>query len=196
MTRHPRNFEAEDRLRLLPSNAGRDYEVLSEESCWVEKPDPAARRARDAADLTQAQARGLSPTQVERCGLAAALEDLTSQVELLHGVSCAFANDGPPLQLEPEVALHLYRIAQEAIHNAVLHGGADRIFVRLDGARDICQLVVEDNGRGFRPAECAPGPGLGLMEDRAAAIGGKFRISPRGENGTRIECGFCRTARR
>lgn len=143
-----------------------------------------------AIDMTRMHARGLCPVHVEQCGLHAALEDLVYQVQSLHNVQCRFENGGPPPEVEPEVALHLYRIAQEAINNAVRHGGANRIAVKLETAVPPLRLVVEDNGRGFNPA-ARPGNGnlgLRLMEHRSAIIGGNFSINPAQGGGVRVEC--------
>jgi signal transduction histidine kinase len=165
-------------------------QLRAEGSPWADRAGMIARHASDAIDLTRAQARGLCPLPVVECGLAAGLEDLASQVERIHGVACALATDGPPAALDSELSLHLYRIAQEAISNAVRHGGADRIFIRLDQSGPSGLLVVEDNGRGLRPGDAHFGLGLRLMAHRAAAIGGAVRILSRGSNGTRIEVNF------
>jgi PAS domain S-box-containing protein len=142
-----------------------------------------------AIDLTRLHARGLCPVPVEQSGLHDALADLASQVRRLHGVECHFENGGPPLAVAPDVALQLYRIAQEAIANAIRHGAADRIVVKLQTSAKPSSLVIEDNGHGFDPS-ARPGGGIGLhlMEHRAAYIGADFRIAPHPRGGMRVEC--------
>lgn len=166
-------------------------QLKSDRSPQAEKANHIAGLVNAALERTRLLARGLCPVQVEQSGLYAALQDLAFQVERLHGVSCQFSNGGPHFAFEPDTALHLYRIAQEAVHNAIRHGGANQILVKLEAAARPPRLLVEDNGRGFDPLETRHRGGLGLhlMRQRAALIGGVVHIGPRaGERGTRVEC--------
>jgi signal transduction histidine kinase len=166
-------------------------QLKAEHSGHADKAHHIAGLVNAALERTRLLARGLCPVQVEQSGLYAALQDLAYQVERLHGVSCQFSNGGPHLALEPDSAVHLYRIAQEAVHNAIRHGRADRILVKLETQIRPPRLLVEDNGAGFDPAEPRHRAGLGLhlMRQRASLIGGVFRIGPRGSQpGTRVEC--------
>ncbi len=139
-------------------------------------------------DMTRGLARGLCPVQIEVGSLCSALEDFTYQVQRLHRVKCRFHATGSPLRLEQRVALHLYRIAQEAVNNALRHSSADEILVTLDRA----YLAIEDNGCGFDPAALSDNRRLGLrlMEYRSALVGGVFNISRRPAGGMRVECLF------
>ncbi|QYM79033.1 response regulator [Horticoccus luteus] len=143
-------------------------------------------------ELTRALARGLCPVQVEQNGLPAALEDLAYQVQRLQGVQCHFDAIGPTRLIEPNIALHLYRITQEAVNNAVRHGAAQQIDITLDTERRPHQLIIEDNGCGFDPGALREGGGvgLGLMNYRATIIGGMFKINPQPRGGIRVECTF------
>jgi signal transduction histidine kinase len=163
--------------------------LRAERACEAAQADELARLVGAAIDLTRGYARGLFPLRLEQGGLCAALEDLVQQVRRVHRVECSFENGGPPLALDPDAALQLYRIAQEAINNAVRHGAADRIAVKLQTRSRPSRLVIEDNGRGFSPAvRRSKGMGLQLMERRAAHIGASFRIAPQPRGGTRVEC--------
>jgi len=157
----------------------------------AEKAHQIAGMINGTIELTRMLARGLCPVQIEQGGLHAALEDLAFRVQRMHGVTCEFKNGGAPPAVEPAVALHLYRIAQEAVNNAVRHGSADRIVVKLDVSGTPSRLIVEDNGRGFDPGakRAQPGLGLHLMEQRADIIGGTFTVTPR-SSGVRVECTF------
>lgn len=165
---------------------------LAADSPEAEQANHIAGLVNETLDRTRMLARGLCPVKVEQSGLYAALQDLAFEAAHLHGVKCQFKNGGPHLRFEPDTALHLYRIAQEAIHNAVRHGAADEISVRLtvDGAAS--QLSIEDNGRGFEPvgSEQHGGLGLHLMRHRSSLIGGTFRIQRRRPSGMVIECTF------
>lgn len=164
----------------------------SEKSQQAGMANEIASLVNSGIELTRALARGLCPVQVEQNGLPAALEDLAYQVQRLQGVQCHFNAIGPTRSMEPNVALHLYRITQEAVNNAIRHGAAQQIDITLDTLRSPHQLIIEDNGRGFDPGALREGRGvgLGLMNYRAAIIGGMFKINPQPRGGTRVECTF------
>ena len=122
----------------------------------------------DARDL----ARGLNPGGLAQMGLAAALEVLAANVEALHPVACAFACDRRFPRLDPAVEAHLYRIAQEAVSNAVAHGRGRRIGVSLRLRDGQGSLRIRDNGVGIpRDASAVTGIGLDTMDYRARLIG-------------------------
>src|SRR5215212_8292851 len=102
----------------------------------------------EAIAQTRALARGLCPVQLETSGLETALEDLTFQVQRMHGLECQFEPRGT-IDVDTSVALHLYRIAQEAINNAIKHASAKRITVTADFSQETKLLVIEDDGCGF-----------------------------------------------
>ena len=161
------------------------------QSALAENAHQIAGLVNGAIELARMLARGLCPVPLEYGGLNAALEDLAFSVQRMHGISCTFEPDTGAVAVDPAIALHLYRIAQEAVNNAIRHGAADRISVRLDVGGTPASLVIEDNGRGFDREGKSPGLGLHLMEQRADIIGGGIRIvrSPRG---MRVECSFAR----
>jgi PAS domain S-box-containing protein len=145
----------------------------------------------EAIAQTRALARGLCPVQLETSGLDTALEDLTFQVQRLHGIECHFESSGPADDCETSVALHLYRIAQEAITNAIKHASARRISVRLDFTGENKSLTIEDDGRGFDPNGAhEPSSGMSLMPYRAAMIGGTLTVTSQRAAGTQVECRF------
>jgi signal transduction histidine kinase len=141
---------------------------------------------------TRALARGLCPVELAHTGLAVALMELSSQTELLHGITCQFdaPDQSPPC--DHLTATHLYRIAQESITNAVRHGGARTIEISLiSDAQQHC-LVIKDDGQGFdmNAQKLKRNNGLRLMEYRANMIGGVLSIDSRPGAGTRISCRF------
>ena len=145
----------------------------------------------EAIAQTRALARGLCPVQLETSGLETALEDLTFQVQRLHGLQCTFEAKGSADGCDTAVALHLYRIAQEAITNAIKHAAGKRITVTLDFSKDNKSLVIEDDGCGFDPnVEHGPSSGMSLMPYRAAMIGGTLTVTSQPNCGTKIECRF------
>lgn len=158
----------------------------------IENADLIARLASEAVSQSRALARGLCPVQLEKTSLAFALEDLTYQAQLLHGIECRCRAEGTPPTCEHLTAIHLYRITQEAIHNATRHGGARRIIVTLAQEGSQHRLTIKDDGKGFNldAVRAASGAGLRLMSYRANMIGGTFSIESAPERGTQISVLF------
>jgi len=134
---------------------------------------------------TRSLAHGLVPARLVDLGINLALEELATatQVSTKVTVSTRFGRQIPPHQ--PEHVLHLYRIAQEAMGNAVKHGKATKIDLGLRRHGNHMRLAIRDNGCGV-PAQAVRVQGLGLhnMNYRASVIGGKFSIAPRPVGGT------------
>ena len=133
-------------------------------------------------------ARGLSPVQLESDGLMSALQELVSTTEQLFKISCRFNCEQPVLIEDNAIATHLYRIAQEAIHNAIKHGQATHVSVTLANS-DEHTLTISDNGLGL-PAELCSSKGMGvhIMNYRAGMIGGRLSIAASQGSGTKVVC--------
>lgn len=136
-------------------------------------------------------ARGLAPMDLDNAGLGEALRRLSDEACDLHGVACSVQAEASVRPRDAGAALHLYQIAQEAIANAVRHGGAREITLRLAAAPEGGELTVTDNGRGLPPdAATRGGLGLRLMQHRAALFGGTVEVGPGDGGGTKVRCGF------
>jgi two-component system sensor kinase FixL len=133
-------------------------------------------------------ARGLSPVQLESDGLMSALQELVSTTEQLFKISCRFNCEQPVLIEDNAIATHLYRIAQEAIHNAIKHGQATHVSVTLANS-DEPTLTISDDGLGL-PAELCSSKGMGvhIMNYRAGMIGGRLSIAASQGSGTKVVC--------
>jgi signal transduction histidine kinase len=95
--------------------------------------------------------------------------------------------DGQEWALPAEVQIALYRIAQEALNNIGKHAGASRVQVHVRWSSEALNLRVQDDGRGFDPKSMPPGRlGVGIMHERARAIGARLRIQSRPGAGTRV----------
>jgi signal transduction histidine kinase len=129
---------------------------------------------------------GLAPPDLAAGGLAGSLRSYAVLAGRTHGVQVKFdaAADLPALGADREAAV--YRVAQEALHNALRHSGADTICVSLAARRHRVILEVADRGRGF--AVDAPFGGLGLasMGERAAAVGGMLTVRSAPGEGTLV----------
>jgi signal transduction histidine kinase len=148
-----------------------------------------ALRVRDTIRETRLVARGLSPVELEANGLMSALQELAKNAQNIFRVECTFHCPSPVLLESNQIATHLFRIAQEAISNAVRHGKAKRIELALTRADTNVELAIRDNGTGFR-FETAGDQGMGLriMKYRASMIGGRLAVEPNPAGGTAILC--------
>ncbi len=134
-------------------------------------------------------ARGLCPVELETNGLQAALQELTGNVEKLFKVRCEFITPQFVSVYDNAVAVHLYRIAQEAINNAIKHGKAESITVSLATANGQISLSVKDTGVGLpKNSGRAKGMGLRVMNYRAGMIGATVSIQSPAEGGTLVSC--------
>lgn len=134
-------------------------------------------------------ARGLCPFDLGADSLGPALERLAKLTWEATGVECEFQDEGDTSINDQQTALHLYRITQEAVVNAVKHARPRRIVVRLSGAPDRLLLQVEDDGCGMPavPSQSA-GMGMNIMAYRAGVLGGTLGVEAVPGGGTRIVC--------
>ena len=140
-------------------------------------------------------ARGLYLHELENRGLEPALKELTTSIQSLFNVRCDFSSEGLSTIDNLETATHLYRIAQEALSNAVKHSQADQILLRIVSESRQTTLVIKDNGKGFEVNNefVKKGMGLGIMINRARMINASLTIDSQPEQGTEIRC-LLRTA--
>ncbi len=130
----------------------------------------------------------LRPPALEREGLIGALRQRLGAVEERAGVQVHLLAD-PELELPSLVEKELYRVAQEALNNAIKHAAATVVIIRLDTLDGYVELEVVDNGRGFDPATLAGERGIGLssMEERVKGLGGVLTIRSAPGEGTRVQ---------
>ncbi len=144
---------------------------------------------RDAIGQTRALARGLAPVNLESTGLPDALEELARRTTGLGRAHCAFAGPTDLALADSSAARHLYRIAQEAVHNALKHSAATKIVIRLNEKAGAVTLEIADNGQGLpRAKKAAHGIGLQVMHHRASLIGGKLEVESKPNKGVKITC--------
>jgi PAS domain S-box-containing protein len=148
-----------------------------------------AQLARNTVKQARDMARGLSPLKLDAEGLMEGLQALAVHAQSVFRRECHFACHAPVLIADSTVALHLYRIAQEAVHNAVKHGRAGRIDISLAAAGDKVLLAVKDDGVGL-PPKIKPHQGMGLrvMQYRAGLIDGSLVVQRRDDGGTEVVC--------
>ena len=148
-----------------------------------------ARHVREAITQTRSLARGLAPVTLESEGLASAVQELAANTEKMFGIRCRVECQGAPRVVAPATATHLYRIAQEAVSNAIRHGKATEVRIDLELEANPITLQVLDNGTGL-PKEAPRNEGMGLriMRYRAAMIGGSLAVERAESGGTLVSC--------
>jgi PAS domain S-box-containing protein len=155
--------------------------------------DEAARiftLVRNAIEQTRRLARGLSPIRPEPEGLTDALNELAAQTREVFRVDCQFKRQGSVLVEDFVLAGHFYRIAQEAVNNALKHAAAHQIEIRLSGDPKRLTLAVRDDGKGIGPlSPRRSGLGLRIMQYRADLVRGRLMVGPRPDGrGTEVSC--------
>lgn len=138
----------------------------------------------------RSMAHGIFPVHVDHTGLSIALSELAQNTRRLTGTAIE-VDHVADVQIEsPEVAMHLYRIAQEAVANAVRHSGASQVVISLLMEGSYLKLTINDNGRGIEASEGWEGLGMGLrtMHYRAHAMGAELAIAEGSHGGTSVCC--------
>ncbi len=147
-----------------------------------------AAHVRETISQTRMLAHGLCPVVLESEGLMSALQELALATGRMFRMHCVFRCEHPVQVHDHVTATHLYRIAQEAVSNALKHGKARNIEIGLSAGENRVFLAVKDDGGGIPPAPPRTGAGLRIMNYRAGVIGGSL-IVQRGEaGGTTVAC--------
>ena len=155
-----------------------------------------ASAAQEALERVRQLSRGLFPADIDGAGFVEALRQLASATESLHKIPCSLECDTPIAIANSRVATQLYRIAQEAVTNAVRHAEAGHITIRLDAEGGKTTLMVVDDGVGIHnrvPNE--NGIGLRIMRHRALSMGAVFSVGPGADRGTVVTCTLPQDAR-
>lgn len=166
------------------------YETLDEQH----RPEAAdlreiVRLTNEAIGQTRLLARSLDPVVPAEKSFATVLEKLASETSRLFRVQCAYVGH-TGLSLESaSVSEHLFRVAQEAINNALRHGRASCIELDFQLNQEKAVMSVRDDGLGLaqRPQHSS-GIGIRIMQHRLNAIGGTFTIEPRQPRGCLVQC--------
>lgn len=149
-------------------------------------------RINQAIDMTREVARGLYPAALESRGLAAALDQLAENIRSLGEVRCSLHADPAVRVNDPLIAINLYRIAQEAITNALKHGRAGDLRIDLTCVDGKHILSINDDGVGCDPEHIEANQGLGIhnLHFRAGLLGGSLAISRNAQGGTTVAVAY------
>jgi signal transduction histidine kinase len=175
--------------------------VLAKKLAGQSNPDAEAAdhlvgMVENAIELTRSLARGLHPVDMSAEGLVNALAELAANANKEFQVSCKLECNQTVSLATDDANMHLYRIAQEAISNAIRHGQAKKITLDLeDNGREIA-LAITDDGIGLSAEDWSKnGMGLQIMRYRAGMIGGELQYELLPTRGTRITCRLPESAR-
>ena len=174
-----------------------EHKLTSRSKAAAGRAGEIAKHVREAISQTRLLARGLSPVTLQSEGLESGLLELAANAEKMFGVSCRLDSPGTLMVRDPAVATHLYRIAQEAVTNAIKHGKARRVVIQLRRWPSETVLSISDDGRGF--SEAAPagsGMGLRIMQYRAGMIGGTLSFRRNRKGGLTVTCSVSHQAPR
>jgi signal transduction histidine kinase len=164
-----------------------------ESSIRSQKAGEIANLLQDALKRTRDLARGLSPVDRDEGGLESALNELASSTSRLSGISCSFICVGQVGMRDNVQAVHLFRIAQEALNNAIKHGHPKAVVVALEASNGALSLRVSDDGVGFDPTGSErKGMGLNIMRYRARMLAGRLEIQSNPPVGTTVICTIAR----
>jgi two-component system, NarL family, sensor kinase len=151
-----------------------------------------AAQAQTAVMLCKQVAQGLLSFELDTNGLVAALQAFASKIAATYKIACEFLCKNEVVISDNNLALNLYRIAQEAVNNGIRHGGAKHVTISLSLEEGTLRLSICDDGRGFAAAGAGPksrptpGMGIKIMEYRARQHGAVLEILPRTEGGTEV----------
>jgi PAS domain S-box-containing protein len=157
-----------------------------EECTW------AVRFVDDMIEGVRRLSRDLSPTVLEHFGFSAAIRRLAQEFSQHHGIGVSVDLSECDHLFDKDVQMHLYRIFQEALNNIGKYAQATRVTASVSLHEDHVSLTVEDDGRGFDPADIPVGDagpkglGLAIMHERASILGGALDLRSEKGRGTRL----------
>jgi PAS domain S-box-containing protein len=142
----------------------------------------------DVADDVQSLSHQLHSSKLDYLGVGAAIRGYCQEFARQYEIDIDFKEENLPAHLPRNISLCLFRVAQEALHNAVKYSGTREFWVQLDATDDHVELVVTDAGAGFDVEEAKGNSGLGLvsMQERVHLIGGQFHIESKLGEGTQV----------
>ena len=149
-----------------------------------------------AIDTTRGLAKGLYPIELEKGGFIVAIEELARVTQAFSGVECLVRGKAT-FPLGESAAIHLYRIAQEAVNNALKHAAPRQIIIDCTTVTGVPTLTITNDGIHFKkPRSRRHGLGLHILEYRAGLLGAEITISPGPDGGCKLMCSLTQHARK
>lgn len=155
----------------------------------ADEVDEIAGMIKEADEMARSIARNMVQVEIEKKGFEAAVQDLCIRTEKMTGTRCKLVTEKCIEIDNHTMALHLYRIVQEAINNAVKHGRAHNIEIRITKNDHHLSLLIDDDGVGFcNEADHQNGKGIQIMKHRAGIMGGILELNRTKGDMTRLRC--------
>jgi PAS domain S-box-containing protein len=168
---------------------GLELKLAKNKSTGVEDAAKIHELVQEAMNHASDLAHDLATLDVAERHLAGALEDLAEHVKELFKISCRFEVEGEIPALDATIINQLYKIAQEAVTNAIKHGKAKKVLIHLQSIAEGLVLSIQNDGKPFPDLNSQnTGMGLRIMNYRASLIGASLEIKGTGESGTRVSC--------
>ena len=163
-------------------------QLQREELAGMEAAQRLVKLANQSIEMVRVLSHGLYPAVLERAGLCAALRELADNTSTLPGVTCELQATIEVAIDDEALAIHLYRIAQEAVGNAIKHGHARHIRIWLKSMTGYCRLTIHDDGDGFDQEAIAETAGMGLnnLRYRAELLDGALHLKSKPGEGTTV----------
>lgn len=175
-------------IRMVSENLAKKLKTTGSE--WTDKVQQISEMVQEADEYARTLTRGMVQIDLENKGLSNALRELCKRAEKLFSIQCTYSETGSMVIDDHTAALHIYRIVQESINNAVKHGKAQNIQVRLSNSGQHTSLVIDDDGIGFGPEFSKENSGMGIqiMKYRAGILGGILELVRTEDEMTRVRC--------
>lgn len=180
-----------EELAQLVSAITVDVELIA--TCEPDLHELSKKRIEHALGLSKSLIKTLqrisftiSPYMLEELGLNETLKWLCREFSILSGIPCNFESAFDEKSLTHEIKIDFFRICQESLSNIIDHAKAARAFVSIEEKDGNIELKITDNGKGFKPDEQKPAPGLTSMRERAGSINGRLSIRSSVGAGTTI----------
>jgi signal transduction histidine kinase len=167
--------------------------MLSRARNHVPEDSPLRAELREVSEIAQSTlekvrslSQALHPVMLDEAGLESTIDWYIPVLERQTGIAISYAKSGTPFQVDGSVAIHIYRILQEALNNLARHSGASEGWVRLRFLTQVLELEIEDHGAGFVERSARSGIGLVAMRERTELLGGTIEFLKPAEGGTLV----------
>jgi signal transduction histidine kinase len=173
-------------LTAIGSMLGRAQRQVAADSPLRSQLREIGEIAQGTLDSVRSLSQTLHPSILDELGLDSTLDWYLGTVQKQLGLQVTYDRSGAPVPVDGTVAIHTYRVLQEALSNVARHSGTDRVWVRLRYLPAHLELEVEDHGSGISPRTGRRGLGLVAMRERAELVGGTLEFTRPAEGGTRV----------
>ncbi len=176
-----------DGIRLISENLAK--KLKTNNVSGADEVKEISEMVLEADEFVRTLSRGLVQVDLEKMELSVALQKLSKRVQKNSNIECKYVENGNIKFENHRIALHIYRIVQEAVNNAIKHADANCIEIRISSNLKQTTIAIDDDGKGFDPEKNQiKGSGIQIMKYRTKMMGGTLDISRVHGRITRIRC--------